>query len=50
MKIDISTLKKLSGVIKVAGALVSLGIIFKYDKLRSEDYIKIGKIYDWENR
>lgn len=50
MKININTLKKLAGIIKVAGALVSLGIILKYEKIKSEDYIKISSMYDWEKK
>lgn len=50
MKLDISMLKKISGVLKVVSAIVGLGIIIKYDSLRNEDYIKIGKSYDWEKK
>ena len=50
MRLNINTLKKLSGVLKVVSAIVGLSIIIKYDSLKNEDYVKIGKSYDWEKK
>jgi len=48
MNLEIGTLRKIAGVIKVLGAVVSLGIIMKYDKIKTDGYIDFSKSNSWE--
>lgn len=50
MTLSIGALKKISGILKVACAIVSLGIILKYDNIKNEDFTKLSKAYDWGSK
>ena len=49
MNLDVSMLKKVSAGLKVLGAVVSMAIIFKYERIQSDKYVSFSsKKYDWE--